>query len=251
MFGNSWGCFWDADDSSWDARGELQRSWSDLGASWGAFGGGPSWPLLSPSSQFWLAFGPLLAALGSLLVPLGPLLATLGPLLGRSWPLLGRSWGALGRSWAPLGGLLAALGAILTTFDDPSWRRMGSKMPSEAILGRKHEFTKSIVKPKKNTHFGSQDGSRMPQDGPKIVPRGLLAALGRSWTALRPLLAALGRSWLAPSASWADLGASWGDLGPSWGDLGASWRDLRAILGAQMRITPQRGGGRAAARGAP
>ena len=60
----------------------------------------------------------------------------------------------------------------------------------------------------------------MPQDGPKIVPRALLAALGRSGTALGPLLAALGRSWLAPGPSWADLGASWGDLGGSWGDLG-------------------------------
>ena len=74
----------------------------------------------------------------------------------------------------------------------------------------------------------------MPQDGPKIVPRALLAALGRSWTALGPLLAALGRSWLAPGASWADLGASWGDLGPSWGDLGAILGDLGAILGAQL-----------------
>ena len=72
----------------------------------------------------------------------------------------------------------------------------------------------------------------MPQDGPKIVPRALLAALGLSWTALGPLLAALGRSWLAPGASWADLGASWGDLGPSWGDLGAILGDLGAILGA-------------------
>ena len=93
------------------------------------------------------------------------------------------------------------------------------------MLGQKHGFTKSIVKPLENTHFGSQDGSEMPQDGPKIVPRALLAALGRSWTALGPLLAALGRSWLAPGASWADLGASWGDLGAILGDLGA-------ILGA-------------------
>ena len=80
----------------------------------------------------------------------------------------------------------------------------------------------------------------MPQDGPKIVPRGLLAALGRSWTALRPLLAALGRSWLAPGASWADLGASWGDRGPSWGDLGALLEDLGAILGAQGGVKTPR-----------
>ena len=64
----------------------------------------------------------------------------------------------------------------------------------------------------------------MPQDGLKIAPRALLAAHGRSWTALGPLLAALGRSWLAPGASWGDLGAilgrSWAVLGRSWGDLG-------------------------------
>ena len=39
----------------------------------------------------------------------------------------------LGLSWAPLEGLLAALGALLTAIDDPSWRKLGSKMPSEAI----------------------------------------------------------------------------------------------------------------------
>ena len=81
----------------------------------------------------------------------------------------------------------------------------------------------------------------MPQDGPKIVPRALLAALGRSWTALGSLLAALGRSWLAPGASWADLGASWGDLGPSWGDLGAILGDLGAIKGAQEGAAWERG----------
>ena len=90
----------------------------------------------------------------------------------------------------------------------------------------------------------------MPQDGPKIVPRALLAALGRSWTALGPLLAALGRSWLAPGASWADLGASWGDLGPSWGDLGRSW----GILGrswAPKRKIPNEGAAVIARRVAP
>ena len=79
----------------------------------------------------------------------------------------------------------------------------------------------------------------MPQDGPKIVPRALLAALGRSWTALGQLLAALGRSWLAPGASWAASGRSWGDLGGSWDDLGRP-RGVRPIRG-------RRGGG---ARGA-
>ena len=81
----------------------------------------------------------------------------------------------------------------------------------------------------------------MPPDGPKIVPRALLAALGslwdRSW-------AALGRSWLPPGASWGDLGASWGDLEPSWGDLGA-------ILGAQERLRPKGVGGRRPQRGTP
>ena len=67
---------------------------------------GPSWPLLSPSSRFWLALGPLLAALGSLLVALGPLLAALGPLLGHSWAALGRSWVTLGPLWGALGLLL-------------------------------------------------------------------------------------------------------------------------------------------------
>ena len=93
----------------------------------------------------------------------------------------------------------------------------------------------------------------MPQDGPKIVPRALLAALGHSWTALGPLLAALGRSWLEPGASWVDLGASWGDLGPSWGEIGWSrgdfwgtsileeflerfWVDFQGVLGSNMLI---------------
>ena len=112
----------------------FERSWSLLGCIWGGpvgdlgglgapFGGsgavlGPSWPLLSPSLQFWLALGRLLAALGSLLV-------ALGPLLGRSW---------------------AALGALLTTFDDPSWPKLCSKMPSDTLLGRKREYAKSIEK---------------------------------------------------------------------------------------------------------
>ena len=91
----------------------------------------------------------------------------------------------------------------------------------------------------------------MPQDDPNIVPRALLAALGRSWTALGPLLAALGRSWLALGASWADLGASWADLGPSWGDLGASMGDLGAILGAQERGSTLKGVGGRTEQGGP
>ena len=94
-------------------------------------------------------------------------------------------------------------------------------MPSEATWGQKHEYAKSIGKRNEKKHFASQDGSEVPQDGPQIVPRALLAALGRSWAALGPLLAALVRSWLALGASWADLGASWGNLGAILGDLGA------------------------------
>ena len=69
----------------------------------------------------------------AVLAALGRSWTALGPLLGRSWALLGPSWAALGRSWGPLEGLLAALGALLANFDDPSWRKLGSKMPSEAM----------------------------------------------------------------------------------------------------------------------
>ena len=91
----------------------------------------------------------------------------------------------------------------------------------------------------------------MLQNDPQIVPRALLAALGRSWIALGPLLAALGRSWLAPRASWADHGASSADLGPSWGDLGAILGNLGAILGAQEGLNPRGPGGRRPQRGPP
>ena len=124
--------------------------------------------------------------------------AALGPLLGRSWPLLGHSWAALGRSWAPLEGLLAALGALLTTFDDPSWRKLGSKMPSEAMLGQKHEFSKSIVKRQEKHTFliprWLQNAARRPQDHSKTP-------LGQSW-------ADLGRSWAVLGCSWPLLGRS-------------------------------------------
>ena len=90
-------------------------------------------------------------------------------------------------------------------------------------FGAKHTNLPNVLENlRTNTHFASQDGSKMPPDGPKVVPKALLAALGRSWHALGPLLAALGRSWLAPGASWADLGASWGVLGPSCAILGRS-----------------------------
>ena len=77
---------------SWGSpKGVLGRRLGGAGPS-----GGVSWALLSPSSQFWLALGPLMTALGSLLVALGPLLAALGPLLGHPWAALGRSWCLLG-----------------------------------------------------------------------------------------------------------------------------------------------------------
>ena len=67
----------------------------------------------------------------------------------------------------------------------------------------------------------------MPQDGPKIVPRALWAALGRSWAALelllaalRPFLAALGR---LLGRSWAVLGPLLGALGGLFGARGRSW----------------------------
>ena len=150
------------------------------------------------------------------------------PLLGRSWPLLGRSWAALGRSWAPLEGLLAALGALLTTFDDPSWRKLGSKMPSETILGRKHGFTKSIGKRKEKHTFliprWLRNAPRWPQDGSKT-------ALGRSWTALGPSSGDLRESGSDPGGllerSWSDLAG----LGANLESLGAILAPLGAILG--------------------
>ena len=69
----------------------------------------------------------------------------------------------------------------------------------------------------------------MPQDGPKIVPRALLAALGRSWTARRPLLAALGLLLAALGSLLVRLGPFLADLGASWGDLGAVSKALGAI----------------------
>jgi hypothetical protein len=108
--------------------------WEVLGCPLGV--AGPSGVLLGRS---WVALGRSWAALGCSW-------AALGPRLGRSWPLLGPSWAALGRSWAPLESLLAALGALLTTFDAPSWRFLGPKMSSEAMLRPKYGFSKSIGK---------------------------------------------------------------------------------------------------------
>ena len=84
----------------------------------------------------------------------------------------------------------------------------------------------------------------MPQDGPKIVPRALLAALGRSWTALGPSSGDLGASGSDPGGllerSWSDLarlGTPWGLWGRSWRDLGRSWGHLNS----QDRLTSPRG----------
>ena len=66
--------------------------------------------------------------------------------------------------------------------------------------------------------------SKMPQDGPKIVPTAPLATLGRSWTALGPSSGDLG-------ASGSDLGSLLGDLEAILESLGANFDRLRAILG--------------------
>ena len=72
-------------------------------------------------------------------------------------------------------------------------------------------------KRKEHTHFCSQDGSEMPRDGPKMVPRGLL---GRSWSDLARLGANLGSLGAMLELLGAILGRSWSLLGRSWGDLG-------------------------------
>ena len=142
--------------------------------------------------------GGLGAPFGRLRGRLGPFLAALEPIfavLARPWASLGRSWVALGRSWAALGLLLgrswAALGVLLTAFDDPSWPKLSSKMPSDTLLGRKDEYAKSIGKRKEKHTF-----------------------LIRRWVrilASKPLRPILERS----CASWRELGVSGGGLGAS------------------------------------
>ena len=109
-----------------------------LGVHFGGSGGG--------SGGSWGALGGVRGRLGPFLAALEPIFAV----LARPWASLGRSWVALGRSWAALGLLLgrswAALGVLLTTFDDPSWPKLSSKMPSDTLLGRKDEYVKSIGK---------------------------------------------------------------------------------------------------------
>ena len=198
----------------------LERSWSLLGCIWRGSGGGSGgalWgvrgrlgpflaalePIFAVLARPWASLGRSWVALGRSWAALGCSWAALGPLLGRSWPLLGHSWAALGRSWAPLEGLLAALGALLTTFDDPSWRKLGSKMPSETILGRKHEFTKSIGKRKEKYTFliprWLRNAARWPQDRSKSPLGRSWEALGRSWRDLGAPKSIFQRSWLQKS----------------------------------------------------
>ena len=66
----------------------------------------------------------------------------------------------------------------------------------------------------------------MQQNAPKIVPRVLLAALGRSEATLGPFFAALGSLLVRLRLILEPLGAILGDLG-------AIWSDLEAIKGAQ------------------
>ena len=115
--------------------------------------------------------------------------------MGRSWPLLDRSWAALECSWAPLEGLLANLGGLLTTIYDPSWSKLGSEMPSEAILIQKHELSKSIGK-RKEKHIclirrWLRNAAKRPQDHSKPLLADLenvLGALGTFLSTLGPLL---------------------------------------------------------------
>ena len=159
------------------------------------------------------------------MVALGPLLAALGPLLGRSWAALGRSWLALGSLWGALGLLLRVSWPLLGCSWPLSTTQVGTNWAPRCLRKRCWGQNTNVQKVLGNVWLRMGKHTfvlpRWLQKAAKIVPRAVLAALGRSWTALGPLLAALGRSWLAPGASWADLGASWGDLGPSWGDLGA------------------------------
>ena len=143
---------------------------------------------------------------------------------------------------------MAALGALLTTFDAPSWRSLGPKMPSEAMLRPKYGFTKSIGKRKEKHTFliprWLQNAARWPQDRSK-------SPLGRSWSLLDRSWAFLGRSWGVGKRSGGPLRAilerscpSWRELGVSGGDLGASLGDLGPILGAQDgKIRVRRGAG--------
>ena len=107
---------------------------------------------------------------------------------------------------------------------------------------------------RKNIHFSSQDGFEMLQDGPKILPRALLAALGRSWTALGPSSGDLRESGSDPGGllerSWSDLAG----LGANLGRLEAILAPLGAILGrswAPKRINPSEGAAALARSGAP
>ena len=133
---------------------------------------------------------------------------------------------------------MAALGALLTTFDAPSWRILGPKMPSEAMLRQKYGFSKSIGKRKEKTHiFDPKMAPKCRKMTPKSFQQPSWPLLDRSWGILGRSWRILGRSWRLSVRSWADLGRlwtilgrSWGLLGPIFGVLGRSWGDLGAIL---------------------
>ena len=95
----------------------------------------------------------------------------------------------------------------------------------------------------------------MPQDGPKIVPRALLAALGRSWSALGPVLAALGSLLVRLGPILEPLGAILGRLGAilgrSWGILGRPWAPRTRWANPKGGLAPEGGGGGRAPRGPP
>ena len=166
---------------------------------------GLSWPLLSPSSQFWLALGPLLAALGSLLVALGPLLAALGPLLGRSWAALGRSWLALGSLWGALGLLLRVSWPLLgrswplsTTQVDANWAPRCFRKRSWG----KNTNLQKVFENVRKTHILDP---KMAPKCRKMVPRSFQEPCWPLLVALGPLLkllrAILGRRELIGGAS--------------------------------------------------
>ena len=115
--------------------------------------------------------------------------------------------GPLERSWAALVMLVVALGAPLAALGTPSWPKLSSKMPSEAVLFQKRELGKSNGKPKQNQHFWAQDASQNapsktpldsllePLDSLLIRLEPFLAALELLSTPLSSLLLVLGRLW--------------------------------------------------------
>ena len=129
---------------------------------------------------------------------------------------------------------MAALGALLTTFDAPSWRFLGPKMPSEAMLRPKYGFSKSIGKRNEKTHiFDPKMAPKCRKMTPKSFQEPSWPLLDRSWGILGRSWRILGRSWGLLGRSGADLGRLRTILGRSWGVLRRSWSDLRPSWGAQ------------------